>query len=73
MRSINKAYQRNIDRAVNACAATAKRLQDAIVEYNEALAPHRAKIETALEAYKETLTDLRSVYTDIAGKARDYL
>ena len=72
MRSISKAHQQNIDRAVNACAATAKQLQHAIEEYNGALASHRAKIETALEAYNETLSDFRSVYTDIAGEARDY-
>jgi len=72
MRSISKAQQQDIEKAINACSATAQRLEDAIEEYNAAMAPHRERIEAALEAYNETVTDLRSTYTDIASAARDY-
>jgi chromosome segregation ATPase len=72
MRSISKSQQRDIYTAIDACKEAAEALEKAIDEFNAAVAPFREKLEAARDHYNEKVTDLRSVYGDIAGEARSY-
>lgn len=72
MKKFTKQQSKDVSDAQDACQIASEELQTAIDAYNEAVGPQRDAVKAALDTYNEKVADLKGVYEDIAGEARDY-